>query len=257
MVIYSHSRLSVFESCPLKFKFQYIDELKPDFEQSIEGFLGNKVHEALEWIYTESMKGNTVQLDEVIEYYINNWNKEFSSDIKIVKENYNAEYYFNNGVKFLIDYFMKHYPFKDNTIETEKKILINLDSEGKYKIQGFIDRLVYHKDKNIFEIHDYKTGNFLKKQEELDKDRQLALYSIGIKDSFENVKDVHLVWHFLAFNEQRISKRTEEQLEQLKQEIIELIKKIESATEFNPNPSALCRWCEFRSYCDKIRENLS
>ena len=37
-----------------------------------------------------------------------------------------------------------------------------------------------------------------------------------ILHSFKDAKEIHLIWHFLAFNEQRISKRTEEQLEQLK-----------------------------------------
>ena len=249
MVIYSHSRLSTFEQCPLKFKFRYIDKLKPDIQQSIEGFLGNKVHDVLEWIYNESAKGRTFELDEIIEFYIKNWHNDLNSDIKIVKEEYDSEYYFNQGIKFLIDYFLKYSPFKDNTIACEKRIFINLDSEGKYRMQGFIDRLVHNKETNIFEIHDYKTGSFLKSQEELDKDRQLALYSIGIRNLFDDVSDVHLVWHFLAHNTKMTSQRTLEQLENLKQEIIQLINKIESATEFPPGPSILCKWCDFRSYC--------
>ena len=248
MVIYSHSRLSTFEQCPYKFKLQYIDKVKPDIEQSIEGFLGNKVHDTLEWIYNHFNK-EQLQLDEVIHNYINNWNKEFNGNIKVVKEEYDIEHYFNKGIKFLIDYFLKHTPFKDNTIATEKKIIINQDEEGKYKLQGYIDRLVHHPETNIFEIHDYKTSGFLKSQEELDKDRQLALYSIGIREMFEDVRDVNLIWHFLAFNKKMISKRTNEQLERLKQDIINLIKKIESTTNFETNPGALCRWCGFKSYC--------
>jgi putative RecB family exonuclease len=250
MVIYSHSRLSAFEQCPLRFRFQYIDRLKPDIEQSIEGFLGSQVHKTLEWIYLQSAKGKILQLDEIIQNYIENWNNDFSSEIKIVNGEYNAEYYFNQGIKFLIDYFLKHSPFRDNTIACEKRILVKLDPEGKYQLQGYVDRIVHHPDTNIFEIHDYKTGNFLKSQEELDNDRQLALYSIGIRESFEKVSDVHLIWHFLAFNKQMTSKRTSEQLENLKKEILELIKKIEATKEFNPHPTILCKWCAFRSYCD-------
>jgi len=126
---------------------------------------------------------------------------------------------------------------------------VDLDGTGKYQLQGYIDRLVHHKDTNIFEIHDYKTGGFLKSQEELDQDRQLALYSIGIREMFENVEDVHLIWHFLAFNKKMTSKRTIEQLEKLKQEVIDLIDKIESSKEFPAYPSKLCKWCGFRSYC--------
>ena len=256
MVIYSHSRLATFEQCPLKFKFQYIDRLVPDMKQSIEGFLGNKVHDTLEWIYKEVSKGKEFQLDEVILFYSEVWGKDYTEEIKIIKEEYNVEYYFNKGIKFLIDYFMKYSPFRDNTIATEKRIIVNLDPYGKYKLQGYIDRLVYNKDQNIYEIHDYKTGGFIKSQEELDKDRQLALYSIGIKQEFENANDVHLVWHFLDFNQKMISKRTKEQLEILKQEVIDLINKIESSLNFPAKSSPLCNWCGFKQQCSLMQKNL-
>ena len=252
MAIYSHSRLSTFEQCALKYKYKYIDNLAPDYEQSIEAFLGNKVHEALQLIY--NCDKQKINLDELIKYYVESWNRDYNEKIKIIKDNIKAENYFNNGIRHLINYFLKNYPFKDNTIATEKKIYVNLDSEGFYKILGYIDRLVHHKETNIFEIHDYKTGA-LKSQLELDKDRQLALYSIGIKETFDNVSDIHLIWHFLNYSEKRTSRRTQEQLEKLKEEIIILIKKIESTINFAPNPSSLCKWCEFRSYCPVIKEN--
>lgn len=254
MTIYSHSRLSAFEQCPLKYKFRYIDNLEPEIEYTIEGFLGSMVHETLEWIYNQVKIGITPDLDSVIDYYINLWNKHFCKEIKITHTDCDAEYYFNLGIKFIIDYFLSNSPFKDNTIALEEQIIIPLDKEGKYTIQGYIDRLVHHKETNIFEIHDYKTGNTLKKQEELDKDRQLALYSIGIKNNFPDVKDIHLVWHFLAFNKKMTSKRTNEELEELKQDIMKLIDKIESTQEFPPNPSTLCNWCEFRIYCPEVKK---
>ena len=48
MTLYSHSRLSTFENCPLKFKYTYIDKIETGIEESIEAFLGSRVHEALE-----------------------------------------------------------------------------------------------------------------------------------------------------------------------------------------------------------------
>jgi putative RecB family exonuclease len=252
MVVYSHSRLSTFEQCKLKFKFQYIDKLTPEIKETIEGFLGHKVHETLEFVYKQVLQKQTPNLDKIIDYYINSWNNDFNNKIKIVKQELGAEYYFNQGIKFLIDYFLKYSPFDDNTIATEKKILINLDNEKKYQMQGYVDRIVHNLDSNIYEIHDYKTSSFLKSQEELDKDRQLAIYSLGIRELFENVQDVHLIWHFLAFNKKIISTRTNEQLEQLKQEIINLINKIEQETEFNANPGKLCNWCEFQNHCKEF-----
>ena len=96
----------------------------------------------------------------------------------------------------------------------------------------------------------------MKSQEELDKDRQLALYSLAIRELFPQANDVHLIWHFLDFNQKIISKRTEQQLGELKQEILQLIKKIESATEYPPCQSALCGWCEFQSYCPLMQEEF-
>jgi RecB family exonuclease len=145
---------------------------------------------------------------------------------------------------------------KDNTIATELKILIDLDSQGKNQLQGYIDRLVHHKDTNIFEIHDYKTGNFLKSQEELDKDRQLALYSLGIRKMFQEASDVHLVWHFLAHNKKMTSTRTIGELERLKQEIIALIEVIENTKDFQAKPSCLCKWCEFQGYCEEVKSGI-
>ena len=251
MTIYSHSRLSSFEQCPQKYEFRYIKRIPPDFDNSIEAFLGSMVHDTLEWIYKH--QGKELNLDDVIKYFVESWNKEYRADMKIVKEDVTAETYFNKGIKFLINYFLKHSPFKDNTIETEKKIYISLDGNREYQLMGYIDRLVHHPETNIFEIHDYKTGA-VKSQQDLDKDRQLALYSLGVRETFKDVKDVKLVWHFLDENKELTSERTIEQLQELKKEILELIKKIESTTEFPTNKSILCNWCEYRSKCPEFRK---
>jgi len=208
------------------------------------------VHETLEWIYGEIKKGNpSPDLDTVIDYYINQWNNNFKKEIKITREGIDAESYFNQGIKFIIDYFVANSPFKDNTIAIEHRILIPLDKDGRYMVQGYIDRLVHNTETNIFEIHDYKTSSSMKSQEELDLDRQLALYSLGIKTTHPEAKDVYLIWHFLAHNRKMQSSRTDQQLEELRQDIINLINTIESTNDFPPTESALCGWCEFQGLC--------
>jgi len=249
MVTYSHSRLSTFEQCKLKFKFRYIDKLPPEIENTIEGFLGGTVHEALEWLYSQVINKKLPTLENVIEYYAILWNKNYKPNIKIVNAELTPEFYFNKGIKFLIDYYTKHQPFSDNTIALERQISLDLDETGRYQLQGYIDRLVHNRETNIFEIHDYKTGQ-LKSQEDADNDRQLALYSLGVRKMFPDAKEVHLIWHYLDFNEERRSQRTLEQLEQLKKDIIQLIHEIESEKEFSANPGILCKWCEFRKYCE-------
>jgi putative RecB family exonuclease len=249
MTIYSHSRLSTFEQCPLKYKFRYIDKIKPEIEKTIEAHLGSVVHNTLEWIYNSIKENpeNPPSLDHIINYYIQSWEKDLTKDTLIVKKQLTSQDYLNKGVQFLADYFQENYPFKDGTIECEKKIIIDLDENTK--IQGFVDRLVHNIETGEYEIHDYKTANTLPTQKKMDEDRQLALYSIAIKELYGKDKEVKLVWHYLAYNHKIISKRTQEQLEKLKEEIKSLIKQIENTKEFPPNKSILCDWCEYKNIC--------
>lgn len=252
MTIYSHSRISTYENCPLRFKYRYIDKLKPEIEKTIEAHLGTAVHNTLEWLYNTIKESQnwSPKIDEIMQKYTEEWQKDFSDEkIKIVNKNLTARDYFNKGIHFLIDYYTRHTPFKDGTIECEKGILINLDEAGVYKLQGFIDRLVYNVEKQRYEVHDYKTAKTLPTQEKMDKDRQLALYAIAVKNEYGKEKEVALIWHYLAHNKSIESKRTNEQLEQLKKETIEKIKEIESATEFPAKKSILCNWCEFQNIC--------
>lgn len=261
MVIYSHSRLSTFEQCSLKYKLKYIDKIKPEIEKTIESHLGSSVHDTLEWIYNsvKNKPEETLNLDDIINYYIKVWQRDLSDNILIVKKQFTHKDYLNKGIQFLADYFQKYYPFKDGTIECEKEILIELDENTK--IKGFIDRLVYNIEEGNYEIHDYKTAGTLPSQEKMDEDRQLALYSIAIKEMYGKDKEVVLVWHYLAHNHKIISRRTEEQLEKLKQETKNLIKEIEQAKNFIPNRSILCEWCEYKSLCPewnfKLDEEIS
>jgi putative RecB family exonuclease len=250
MAIYSYSRLETFERCKLKFKYKYLDKIIPDIPKNIEAHLGAVVHETLEWLYIQVMENKIPSIDDVIIYYSEKWTEQYTPDILIVNKLMTEKDYLNKGISFLIDYYFKHQPFKDNTIATEKKIEILLDEIGDKRIVGFIDRLVNNKETNEMEIHDYKTANTLPAKEELEKNRQLALYSIAIKEEFGKEKNIRLIWHYLAHNQNICIIKTNEELANLKKEVIELINKIEQTTHFPPNPSKLCNWCEYKNMCD-------
>lgn len=151
--------------------------------------------------------------------------------------------------KYITDYYNRYDPFNQSkTISLEDRILINLDDSGDYKLQGLIDRLTEVKE-GYYEIHDYKTNSRLPMPEYIQNDRQLALYSIGVKKKYPDVKDVRLIWHFLKFDKEIDSTRTDEELEELKQNTIQLIDTIEETEEFSTNPTGLCDWCEFQEIC--------
>jgi len=249
MPVFSHSKLSTFEQCKLKYRFRYIDKIIPDIDKTIESHLGSVVHSTLEWLYNEVKKNKLPTIDDVIVNYSENWKEDYEEEIPIMRKDMTVNDYFNKGIQFLINYYTKHKPFDDNTIAIEKGIIFNLDKEGKYKIRGFIDRLVYNLKTQEYEVHDYKTSGRLPSDESIENDRQLALYSIAIKEAFNHEKRVILVWHYLAFNKKIVSKRTDDQLKQLKEETLNLIKEIELTTTFPPRKSPLCNWCEYKPIC--------
>ncbi len=249
MTVYSHSRLSSFEQCPLKFKYKYLDKIQTDLEQTVEAFLGSMVHKSLEKLYKDLKFQKTNSLEDLLSYFNSEWIKNWNNEIIFVRKDYTEENYRKMGEQFITDYFNKYYPFNHSkTIDLEKKITITLDKHGLYKMQGFIDRLAITND-GVYEIHDYKTNSSLPLQKYLEEDRQLALYSMAIKQIYNGAKDVKLIWHFLSANKEVVLEKTDEQLEKLRSDTIELIKKVEEEKEFRPKKSALCEWCQFRPIC--------
>lgn len=241
---YSYSKISTYEKCPRKFKFRYIDKLKVEFEVSIEGFLGNSVHESLEWLYKKVLENEIPTLKELLEFYKKIWEENFSTGIKINNQNLAEKDYFEKGILFLTKYYQKHAPFEDNTLELEKKIFVDL---GDYKLIGFIDRLSFDEKNEEFIIHDYKTG-----KSKFYDEKQLALYSIAIQEKYN--KKTCLVWHFLSHDEKICVRKTEDEMNKIRKELLTTIKKIEQDEKFLPNVSKLCDWCEFKKYCPAFRK---
>ena len=247
MTIYSHSRLESFKSCPLKYKFNYIDKIKRE-EEGIEAFLGSRFHKVMEKIYKE-LRFRKYSLGELLDFYEDDWDKKYHDKIVIADKERKAKDYKEIGKKFIEEYYKRYDPFNQGKVlGIERPVMINLDDNGEYRLRGFIDRIDQVKDRT-YEIHDYKTSKYLPEQSEMDEDRQLALYQIGIQNSWNGVDQVELVWHYVAFDKEIRSKRTEEELDALKKNTIDLIKKIESTREFLPNESRLCGWCYYQDIC--------
>jgi len=46
----------------------------------------------------------------------------------------------------------------------------------------------------------------------LDNDRQLGLYQIAVKEKFMDAKEISLIWHYLIFDKEFTSKRSDAQI---------------------------------------------
>lgn len=248
MVIYSYSKINTFKSCPLKFKFNYLDKLQKDFTNSIEAIMGTAVHETLEKLYKDLQHGKENSLKSLLDFYKKEWDKRIDKDVKIVKQEYNEKNYFQKGKKHISDYYASYTPFdQDYTVGLEQQISLTIEG---YSLTGYIDRLALKKD-GAYVIHDYKTSGTLPTTNNIEDDKQLALYSMAIKEKYPDAHKIELVWHYLAFGKEIRITKTDESLTEIKKDIAKWIEKIESEKEFGPKESALCDWCEYASKCPK------
>ncbi|MBS3107516.1 PD-(D/E)XK nuclease family protein [Candidatus Woesearchaeota archaeon] len=246
MPTYSHSRISTFETCPLQYKYSYIDRVETE-QESIEAFLGSRVHETLELLYKDLKFEKLNTLPQILEFFNKTWNENWNNNIKITRKEYGKENYRKMGEAQITDYYNKYHPFNQGkVIGIETQDILELNNHYSFHIR--IDRLV-DRGNGIYEIHDYKTSNQLPKQSYLDNDRQLAIYSLWVRNNFKDFKKARLIWHFLLFNKEMESSRTIKQLTSLKEDILKKIKIIESAKVFKPKKSNICGWCRFQNIC--------
>lgn len=247
--LYSHSRISSFETCPKKFEYRYIQKIPSDTD-SIEAFVGKRVHEILERLYLFVGRGQIPGIEKVVDRYQKLWEETYDGErVRIVREGTPLAFYRELGERCLRGYYMKHYPFDESeTLGIEKRVVFPLDDSGEYKMQGIIDRISRARDGTI-EVHDYKTGARVPSQRVLDQDRQLALYQIGLAREYGEDTPFRLVWHYVAKNRTCVSTRTPEQLSELRSETIARIDEIQSAETYPAKKTALCGWCEYRDRC--------
>ena len=245
MPIYSNSGLSTYKNCPHKYKLKYIVRIKPP-EKGIEAFLGNRVHETLEKLYKELLLTKLNRLEELLEFYNSQWEKSWHENVVVTRKEFTVDHYRNTGREAISSYYKRYSPFNQSkTLSTEFQINFKIND---ITITGKIDRLSHNGD-GFYEIHDYKTSRSLPTQNELDHDWQLGLYQIGVKEKFRDAKEINLIWHYLIFDKEFSSTRSDAQLKDLEKRVLSLIKAIEKETIFNPKESNLCDWCEYFEYC--------
>ena len=251
MTTFSHSRLASFEDCPRKFKYRYILKI-PSETEGIEGYVGKTVHDVLERLYVAANKGQVPSFPRVIARYQQLFDDGYDEKrIRIVRRENPLHFYRELGEHCLANYYHEHYPFDaDQTLGTEEHVVFELGriDGAAIKIQGFIDRVCRAKD-DVVEIHDYKTGKRVLSQPKADQDRQLALYQMGMAQRFGRDQPFRLVWHFLQKGQRRTSTRTAGQLDDLREETLELVRRIHAEKRFEPKASPLCNWCEFSERC--------
>tara|TARA_Y100000590_G_C15719879_1_gene1013177 strand:- start:175 stop:999 length:825 start_codon:yes stop_codon:yes gene_type:complete len=251
---FSYSRINTFDQCPQKYKIQYIDLISTN-NDSIEAFMGNRVHNVLENLYSiDNLKNQFISFDKLIDMYSREWHENWHENIFISNYKFDINYYnhntvYDNGLKCLKNFYkrfnQKGY-FKDKILELEFPFQIEV---GDYKLRGYIDR-IDRNSKDEIDIFDYKTGVKSKSKIQALNDLQLAIYELAIREKFKKCKKINLHLYYLR-NDKLVSfNHSLSQLEKLKNKIINKIDVINSSKDFIAKESILCEWCFYWEQCE-------
>jgi len=209
LVDFSYSRIDTYQQCPAKY-----------------------LHSVL-----ESVLDNEKTLD------INELEQEYNKNISVWDPDNNIpKDLISVGSVILQEFYDQYYDKKFNIYEKELPFNFII---GCYKILGFIDRVDVIGDR--VNIVDYKTGKWEVALKDVPNNLQLGIYALAMHNIFPE-KEIYAELHYLRSGKKKGHLFTNEDIENVKINLISSITEIINDTNFTPTSNA--RVC---SYCDHAK----
>jgi CRISPR/Cas system-associated exonuclease Cas4 (RecB family) len=248
----SHSRMTLFEECGLKYKYKYHDKVKLDEPEPIYFLYGKIIHKfAEEYVKENKKKSATSILQDILEGTIPLEKKEGGEygPPQLPRE-YVAR--LNNEINNVCKVTEK----LGTDGEVEWPFKYDLDPPNEKYIVGFIDRLIPLHDGKKFVIVDYKTtktGPWRKNKFSIKKDMQLKIYARMIQKHFNiPAKNIAACLVYVLDNKTvGMTSFTDEDLEYTEQKLKNTYLTIENTPpeSARANVGNHCTRCEFRKIC--------
>ena len=235
----SYSQLETFDQCPLKYKYRYVLQIPTLPSHSLS--FGQVMHRTLRDFHREDLFNDT-SLERLLEIYEGHF-KELSEGYESTRH---KQMRFEDGRKLLEKYHVEGRNKLGEPVFLEKKFTLNINGT---KLVGSIDRMD-KLENGTYEIIDYKTGSDVK-AEYVKHDDQLTIYALATRDVL-GVTPRSLALYFLESGTKANTTRTDKELDKKREQIAETIEQIKTS-DFPPQPSLLCHYCEFKDICPSYK----
>ena len=235
----SYSQISLYQSCPLCYKLQYIDGLKPKDKWYFS--FGRTMHMCAEYFFKVRVPPPP-SLEELLRFYEQNW---LSEGYESTEEEARYRAY---GRQILAEFWEIHQAGFKMPIAVER--LFHIDIEG-VKLTGYIDR-VDKLDSGRLSIVDYKTDKELFTTEDLEKDLQLTLYQLAAEQTWQLPVERLTLYHFRSNTPRSCGPRNEAQLDETRRLVLEVAEGI-TQQKFPPIENQYCP-CDFPEHCPYYRQ---
>ena len=234
----SFTQISLYQSCPLCYKLQYIDGLQPKDKWYFS--FGTTMHLCAEYFFKVRVPPPP-PLDDLLQFYEQNW---LAEGYESAEEEANYKAY---GREILTKFWEIHGADFQMPLAVERMFYI--DIEG-VKLRGFIDR-VDKLESGGLSIVDYKTNKELFTVDYLEKDLQLTLYQLAAEHIWQLPVERLTLYHLRSNTPCSCEPRDETRLEEARQLVLEVAENIASQ-RFPATESQNCP-CDFPEHCPFYR----
>lgn len=235
-MILSHSKVSTYSECPLKWKFKYIDKRREKPKHYFS--LGKSVHSALEFMYDPEKHEVCPPVEDVLEALESKWISVGYKDKKDEKK------YKKQAEKMITQYHEKYLEYWDQPLAIEKKFTMEF---GNVTVTGFIDKVDILPNGKLH-ITDYKTGRMwdLGKTE---SDEQCTMYQYAASQLFNAPVGKLTLLHVPTQTNDSCPNHVDVKIDALRDKYAKTLSDIE-AKKFDPKPADLaCSRCDHKAFC--------
>jgi putative RecB family exonuclease len=253
---FSFSRVTTFEQCPRRYRYRYVDGVREAF-QSIEAFMGQQVHAAIEWLFVERGEGRARRVDETVQYYIACFDQAQAmarGSLRVIRQGAEVEQYRRSGAEMIADFHRTRFAADPlETVGLERHFVLDLPSGQRF--QGFIDRLARDTSGTVHLI-DYKTGGRPPTRFGGKDGDQLEAYAVAMFAETE-ADELVLTLEYLRNGTTQSRRIGRSDATETARRLGARIDMAATANVFPPSPGTLCDWCGFNDLCEAYRRRVN
>lgn len=232
----SFSRIDTYRTCPLRFRFSYVDRL-PSAPATYLSF-GTSIHTALEAFHDRTLFGMPSE-EDLLGFLFDGWDSSgFHHEPREVQV---REY--RRAQDVLKRYHRRVRDDYRPAAETEKWFELPIGDHAV--VVGSIDRIDVDDDGG-YHVVDYKTGR-LRDRQQVAKSLQLSIYALACEHLFGVLPASVCLDFVVAGTEVRVP-LADLDLEHAREVVDETARAV-LAEAYEPTPSRLCDWCDHRTLC--------
>ena len=248
---YSVSQIQTYLGCPLKYRFQYLDQLPKAFRPAALAF-GGSIHSAIEWFHRCRMKGASPPLEEVLKVFEADWFAQNLDPLQFhlseTKEGLGAK-----ARAMLAVYLEASNGCRPVAVEEPFSLEIADPETGEcldVPFRGFVD--LVEEDGTLVDL---KTAARAASQDDVERHLQLSTYALAVYLRTGEVPKLRLDV-LLKTSRPRLERLTTSRTVKDLAWVARLIERATHAIEdghFFPNPSWRCSDCEYQMPCQAWR----